>query len=166
MNAPACTAGRGIHLFSHRKCVCIFAIPLFHFPHAKLQFFPPAAQILHLQIFNLQKYISSLIINIVVPRPPRRARQDFRKEKHSNDRKGQQQHSQGIYRPAQPDAPRGIHHRRGVLPRRREARPAQQRRHRRARRRVEGRQRAGLPHSGRPAHPRARPAVLPRYRPV
>lgn len=63
MNTPACTAGRGIHLFSHRKSVCIFVIPLFHFPHAKLQFFPPAAQILHLQIFNLQKYISSLIIN-------------------------------------------------------------------------------------------------------
>ncbi len=63
MNVPACTAGRGIHLFSHRKCVCIFVIPQFHFPQAKLQFFPPAAQILHLQIFNLQKYISSLIIN-------------------------------------------------------------------------------------------------------
>ncbi len=57
MNAPACTADRGIHLFSHRKSICIFVIPRFHFPQAKLQFFPPTAQILHLQIFNLQKYI-------------------------------------------------------------------------------------------------------------
>ena len=39
MNAPACTADRGIHLFSHRKSVCIFVIRGFIFRRQKLQFF-------------------------------------------------------------------------------------------------------------------------------
>lgn len=52
MNAPACTAGRGIHLFSHRKSVCIFVIPLFHFPQAKLQFF------LQRRRFCIYKYLT------------------------------------------------------------------------------------------------------------